>query len=231
MVRPKKRGPSRRSPAEIAGTSSSSGDRRITKKSYALRSSRRRKLILPTGSSESDPVTAAGKTEISSEESSSKTQKPASTSSKPPSKNPAESGNVGSTTRACSSSVGGGAPPPATQSASIRKRRKKNEGASAVPARPRNLRSQTIDRPGAAGGLRSESRGVVPLPKLSISLSRKQIEEDFISFTGKKPPSRPQRRKKIVQRHLDELFPGLLLSEITFDSYEVNELIESNHDS
>ncbi|XP_076914718.1 uncharacterized protein LOC143573811 [Bidens hawaiensis] len=40
-------------------------------------------------------------------------------------------------------------------------------------------------------------------PKFSIALSRKEIEEDFLAMTGKKPPRRPSKHPKSVQTKLD----------------------------
>ncbi|XP_042430831.1 uncharacterized protein LOC122017318 [Zingiber officinale] len=59
--------------------------------------------------------------------------------------------------------------------------------------------------------------------KFSVSLSRREIEEDFFAIKGTKPPRRPKKRAKIIQRELDALFPGLWLSEITPDSYKIDE--------
>lgn len=39
--------------------------------------------------------------------------------------------------------------------------------------------------------------------KFSIPLSRKEIEEDFLLFKGTKPPRRPKKRQRIVQKQLD----------------------------
>ncbi|XP_073053914.1 uncharacterized protein [Primulina eburnea] len=58
--------------------------------------------------------------------------------------------------------------------------------------------------------------------KVSVALSKREIEEDFLSFTGRKPPRRPKKRNKMVQRELDTLFPGLRLTEITPDLYKVS---------
>ncbi|PSR88292.1 Delphilin like, partial [Actinidia chinensis var. chinensis] len=57
--------------------------------------------------------------------------------------------------------------------------------------------------------------------KFSVSLSRREIEMDFTELTGHRPPRRPKKRPKIVQKQLDSLFPGLWLTEITPDIYKV----------
>ncbi|PKA54114.1 hypothetical protein AXF42_Ash018124 [Apostasia shenzhenica] len=77
---------------------------------------------------------------------------------------------------------------------------------------------------GRADLLRSEGGGEKPeRPKFYVSLSREEIEEDFFAFIGLKPSRRPKKRARIVQRQLDSIFPGLWLSEVTVDSYRVNE--------
>ncbi|MFS8021892.1 hypothetical protein Hanom_Chr16g01432811 [Helianthus anomalus] len=60
-------------------------------------------------------------------------------------------------------------------------------------------------------------------PKFSIALSRKEIEEDFIAMTGKKPPRKPNKPPRSVQMKLDALTPGLWLSEVNPDRYKVDE--------
>lgn len=39
--------------------------------------------------------------------------------------------------------------------------------------------------------------------KFSVALSKREIGEDFLAFTGHKPARRPKKRAKIVQRELD----------------------------
>ncbi|KZV42091.1 hypothetical protein F511_11687 [Dorcoceras hygrometricum] len=58
--------------------------------------------------------------------------------------------------------------------------------------------------------------------KFSVALSKGEIEEDFLAFTGHRPPRRPKKRAKNVQRGLDTLFPGLWLTEITPELYKVS---------
>lgn len=62
--------------------------------------------------------------------------------------------------------------------------------------------------------------------KLSVSLRREEVEQDFLVMTGSKPPRRPKKRARIVQRQLDAIFPGLWLSEISPDCYKVAEVPE-----
>ncbi|PKU73794.1 hypothetical protein MA16_Dca026697 [Dendrobium catenatum] len=54
----------------------------------------------------------------------------------------------------------------------------------------------------------------------SISLSRKEIEEDLLKITGRKPTFKPRMIPKIMQKQRDALFPGLGLPEITKDMLE-----------
>ncbi|XP_062232638.1 uncharacterized protein LOC133929899 [Phragmites australis] len=67
-----------------------------------------------------------------------------------------------------------------------------------------------------AGG--KKSRG------LSVPLTRQEIDADFVAITGQKPPRRPKKRAKNVQRQIEMLSHGSLLSEVTRDRYKVNEV-------
>ncbi|CAH9114782.1 unnamed protein product [Cuscuta europaea] len=57
--------------------------------------------------------------------------------------------------------------------------------------------------------------------KFSVSLTRREIEEDFVAIIGRKPNRRPKKRAKHIQKNLDSLFPGLWLTEINADMYKV----------
>lgn len=59
--------------------------------------------------------------------------------------------------------------------------------------------------------------------KFAVALSRQEIEDDFVEMIGRRPPRKPKKRPRYVQKQLDTLFPGLWLSEITPDMYKVNE--------
>ncbi|PSS35934.1 Pescadillo like, partial [Actinidia chinensis var. chinensis] len=85
-----------------------------------------------------------------------------------------------------------------------------------TPNRPDLIRMQT--GPEAEIAEKKEKK-----QKFSVSLSRLEIEEDVFALTGSKPARRPKKRAKIVQKQLDNLFPGLWLAAITPDSYKVSD--------
>lgn len=65
---------------------------------------------------------------------------------------------------------------------------------------PPTIRSgKKVTRPKRNPNKREE----MPVKKFSIQLSRKEIEEDFIAMTGKKPPRKPNKHPKSVQSKLD----------------------------
>ncbi|XP_073022977.1 uncharacterized protein [Primulina eburnea] len=59
--------------------------------------------------------------------------------------------------------------------------------------------------------------------KFSVALSKRAIEEDFLTMVNHRPPRRPKKRAKFIQKQLDTLFPGLWLTEVTADMYKVTE--------
>lgn len=72
---------------------------------------------------------------------------------------------------------------------------------------------------GEAGG--SGEQSTPPRPKFSLTLTKEEIEADFLLMTGAKPPRRPKRRPKNVQKQLNPLVPGGWLTEVTPESYRV----------
>ncbi|KAL3512821.1 hypothetical protein ACH5RR_025538 [Cinchona calisaya] len=42
-------------------------------------------------------------------------------------------------------------------------------------------------------------------------------------MTGAKPPQRPKKRSRFVQKHLDRLFPGTLIIEVAIQNYKVSD--------
>ncbi|KAG2682790.1 hypothetical protein I3843_10G001300 [Carya illinoinensis] len=67
-----------------------------------------------------------------------------------------------------------------------------------------------------------EERGLA-LPKLYITLSSKEKEEDFMAMKGCKPPQRPKKRAKIIQRSVLLVSPGAWLTDMCHERYEVRE--------
>ncbi|XP_065860735.1 uncharacterized protein [Euphorbia lathyris] len=63
--------------------------------------------------------------------------------------------------------------------------------------------------------------------KFSVPLSKREIEQDFMEMAKIRPPRRPKKRPRIVQKYLDSIFPGLWLTEVTADAYKVPEVPES----
>ncbi|XP_061362075.1 uncharacterized protein LOC133305849 [Gastrolobium bilobum] len=72
--------------------------------------------------------------------------------------------------------------------------------------------------------LRSNSDKVKKV-KFHVELSKKEIEDDFMEMLGCRPPRRPNKRPKVVQKKLDDIFPGSWLTEITADRYKVVEKV------
>ncbi|XP_004497073.1 uncharacterized protein [Cicer arietinum] len=67
-------------------------------------------------------------------------------------------------------------------------------------------------------------RGSPDKVKFSLTLTKKEIEEDFMKMVGHRPPRRPKKRPRNVQKQLDNLFPGMWLSEVSADAYKVPEV-------
>ncbi|KAJ6850887.1 putative protein TPRXL isoform X2 [Iris pallida] len=60
-------------------------------------------------------------------------------------------------------------------------------------------------------------------PRIYVSLSRKEKEDDFLAMKGTKLPQRPKKRAKNVDKTLQYCFPGMWLSDLTRGRYEVRE--------
>ncbi|XP_010515509.1 PREDICTED: uncharacterized protein LOC104791320 [Camelina sativa] len=58
-------------------------------------------------------------------------------------------------------------------------------------------------------------------PKLFITLSNKEKEEDFLAMKGCKPSHRPKKRAKLIQRSLLMVSPGTWLADLCPDRYDV----------
>ncbi|CAN4113806.1 unnamed protein product [Withania somnifera] len=60
-------------------------------------------------------------------------------------------------------------------------------------------------------------------PKLLITLSSKEKEEDFMAMKGCKLPQRPKKRAKLIQRTILLVQPGTWLQDLCQERYEVRE--------
>ncbi|XP_022147554.1 uncharacterized protein LOC111016452 [Momordica charantia] len=60
-------------------------------------------------------------------------------------------------------------------------------------------------------------------PRLFLSLSSKEKEEDFMAMKGCKLPQRPKKRAKLLQKSLVLVMPGSWLSDLCQERYEVRE--------
>ncbi|KAK3165117.1 hypothetical protein QOZ80_1AG0029110 [Eleusine coracana subsp. coracana] len=92
---------------------------------------------------------------------------------------------------------------------------------SATAAPPRPERSDDADEEAAerapAPAAEGKKRG------FSIALSKQEIAEDFAAIRGTRPPRRPKKRPRAVQRQLELLYPGLCLADVTPGSYKIEE--------
>lgn len=52
--------------------------------------------------------------------------------------------------------------------------------------------------------------------KFSVPLARREIEEDFLAFAGRRPPRRPQKRPKYVQKQLDVSESNLMCTNVMY---------------
>ncbi|XP_010549544.1 PREDICTED: uncharacterized protein LOC104820683 [Tarenaya hassleriana] len=124
-----------------------------------------------------------------------------------------------------------------------RRRERQKETATEMAARPPwNLRTRkgaAASNNGGGGGMGPNRRlndnqkpsGTIredkpERPKFSVTLTKKEIEEDFMAMVGHLPPRRPKKRPGNVQRQLDSVFPGLWLKEVMPDSYSVSDSTE-----
>ncbi|KAK3008600.1 hypothetical protein RJ639_013054 [Escallonia herrerae] len=87
----------------------------------------------------------------------------------------------------------------------------------------------TVGKLSAEKGERSERA------KFSVSLSRAEVESDFLAMVGSSPPRRPKKRNRTIQKQLDcyavsgvcsHFFPGMWLTEVTPDRYKIPDIPE-----
>lgn len=71
--------------------------------------------------------------------------------------------------------------------------------------------------------LESLNMDLIRWPKILISLSYKEKEDDFMVMKGSKLPQRPRRRAKHIEKSISFVSPGTWLCDMTRDRYEVRE--------
>ncbi|XP_062232639.1 formin-like protein 18 [Phragmites australis] len=132
-------------------------------------------------------------------------------------------------------------PPPHPQTPSPEKEKPQGQGSpgaagASQPPRPWNLRTRRSAsvappalRPEGAGKAGQAQQPLAPPPpearkrSFSVALTKEEIAEDFAAIRGTRPPRRPKKRPRAVQRQLDMLYPGLSLADVTLDSYKIEE--------
>ncbi|XP_062076517.1 uncharacterized protein LOC133781504 isoform X2 [Humulus lupulus] len=72
-------------------------------------------------------------------------------------------------------------------------------------------------------GQTGENKAKIVWPKLFVSLSSKEKEEDFMAMKGCKLPQRPKKRAKFLQKSLLLVMPGTWLTDLCQERYEVRE--------
>ncbi|MQL74332.1 hypothetical protein Taro_006713 [Colocasia esculenta] len=112
-------------------------------------------------------------------------------------------------------------PPPAAEELpwNLRTRRPASNGWHHASPDPPPARAASRLRSGAPE--RREATLRRRRPRFSLPLTKEEIDEDVYAFTGRLAARRPKKRPRAVQRQLDLLFPGMYLSEVTPDMYQV----------
>ncbi|TKW16141.1 hypothetical protein SEVIR_5G279400v4 [Setaria viridis] len=96
--------------------------------------------------------------------------------------------------------------------------RRSATAAPALPARSDGAEEEAVLAERApAPAAEAKKRG------FSVVLSKEEIAEDFVAIRGSRPPRRPKKRPRTVQRQLDLLYPGLSLADVTPGSYKIEE--------
>ncbi|KAF4363358.1 hypothetical protein G4B88_002105 [Cannabis sativa] len=72
-------------------------------------------------------------------------------------------------------------------------------------------------------GQNGDNKAKIVWPKLFVSLSSKEKEEDFLAMKGCKLPQRPKKRAKFLQKSLLLVMPGTWLTDLCQERYEVRE--------
>lgn len=111
----------------------------------------------------------------------------------------------------------------------LRTRRAACKAPQSSPTTPHEEKSKLSDVGFASSPVKEEEKkkiNEIERAKFKVSLSKEEVKSDFLALVGTKPPRRPKKRPRIVQRQMDTLFPGLWLAEVTAESYKVPDVPE-----
>ncbi|VVA94267.1 unnamed protein product [Arabis nemorensis] len=73
----------------------------------------------------------------------------------------------------------------------------------------------------------NRSREKKEVTKFVSTLTKKEIEDDYVEMTGHRPPRRPKKRPRTIQKQVDMLYPAVYFTEINQDIYKVPEAAEN----
>ncbi|XP_073108926.1 uncharacterized protein [Elaeis guineensis] len=94
---------------------------------------------------------------------------------------------------------------------------------TATDANPADSKPPSDQETGGSNTVEKVSLEHFEWPRIYISLSRKEKEDDFLAMKGTKLPQRPKKRAKNIDKSLQYCFPGMWLSDLTRGRYEVRE--------
>ncbi|XP_062161600.1 uncharacterized protein LOC133868671 isoform X3 [Alnus glutinosa] len=98
-----------------------------------------------------------------------------------------------------------------------------NQAHSEQEAGPTNTAAPLAGGGGGGGGGEKLNVELSEWPRIYIALSRKEKEDDFLAMKGTKLSQRPKKRPKNIDKALQYCFPGMWLSDLTRNRYEVRE--------
>ncbi|CAA7402053.1 unnamed protein product [Spirodela intermedia] len=112
------------------------------------------------------------------------------------------------------------APAAAMVNVGLHKANKQNQNKHQSPVAQDNAGTAT----NSGRGLRSEAPAEgKERTRFSQVLSKDEIEDDFLAMTGSKPPRRPKKRPRNIQKQIEMIYPGLYLCEITPELYRTSQ--------
>ncbi|CAN6843695.1 unnamed protein product [Brassica oleracea] len=92
----------------------------------------------------------------------------------------------------------------------------------AAEVKPWNLRK----RRAACKAPVAESVNCDEVAKFMSTLSKKEMEDDYMTMMGHRPPRRPKKRLRTLQKQIDLLHPAFYFTQITEDIYQVPDAAE-----